>query len=128
MSEQCPFCNLDPDRIRLETEFGLAVVDLVPLTSGHMLVIPRQHVESVYDLPEDQQQGLWALTREVRDLLTAQLEPDGFTIGLSEGIAAGQTLFHAHIHVIPRRLGDVSDPTGGLRAIFPNKARYREQL
>lgn len=127
MREECPFCDVERDRIRLETETGLAIRDLFPVADGHTLVIPRRHVSSIYDLPEDEQTALWELTRATRDYLIEEHRPDGFTIGLNEGLAAGQSVPHAHIHVIPRHLGDVPDPTGGLRAIFPHRARYWER-
>lgn len=127
MGGECPFCDLEARRIRLETEVGLAIDDLFPAAEGHTLVIPRRHVRTIYDLPEPQQAALWELTRTVRDDLIEELGPDGFTIGLNEGMAAGQSVDHTHIHVIPRFLGDVPDPTGGIRAIFPHRARYWEQ-
>lgn len=127
MSDECPFCRPESWRIRLETEVGLAIQDLFPVAAGHTLVIPRAHVRTIYDLAEEDQAALWELTRTVRDDLVEDLRPDGFTIGLNEGMAAGQSVDHTHIHVIPRFLGDVPDPTGGIRAIFPERARYWER-
>lgn len=127
MLEQCPFCGPEEERIRLETDVGLAIDDLFPVAEGHTLVIPRGHLRTIYDLPEREQAALWELTRTVRDDLIEELGPDGFTIGMNEGMAAGQSVDHAHIHVIPRYLGDVPDPTGGIRAIFPDRARYWER-
>lgn len=127
MDEECPFCWPEPSRIRIETDAGLAIDDLFPVAEGHTLVIPRGHVRTIYDLPEAEQTELWELVRRVRDDLVEDLAPDGFTIGLNEGSAAGQSVDHAHIHVIPRALGDVPDPTGGIRAIFPQRARYWER-
>lgn len=127
MTSECPFCQVEPERIRIETEVGLAIRDLFPVSEGHVLVIPRRHVRSIYDLPEDEQAAMWELTRAARDLLVEELRPDGFTIGLNEGMAAGQSVHHTNIHVIPRYLGDVPDPTGGIRAIFPHRARYWER-
>lgn len=126
-ARECPFCDVEADRIRLESGAGLAIRDLFPVAEGHTLVIPRRHVASIYDLPAAEERELWDLTRRTRDLLISEHRPDGFTIGLNEGLAAGQSVPHSHIHVIPRRLGDVPDPTGGLRAIFPQRARYWER-
>lgn len=126
MAEECPFCHPEASRIRIETDVGLAIDDLFPVADGHTLVIPRPHVRTLYDLPEPAQADLWELVRTVRDDLVMELRPDGFTIGLNEGRAAGQSVDHAHVHVIPRFLGDVPDPTGGIRAIFPDRARYWE--
>ncbi|MCL7937743.1 MAG: HIT domain-containing protein, partial [marine benthic group bacterium] len=93
---------------------------------GHCLVLPRAHVGSLWDLSLDEQLEVWNLVAEARDLLAGRHAPDGFTVGVNDGLAAGQTIPHAHVHVIPRHLGDVSDPTGGLRGILPHKARYWE--
>ena len=82
---------------------------------------------SIYELPFEDEAALWSLTRRIRDRIVRRHGPDGFTIGVNEGLAAGQSVPHAHIHVIPRQLGDVPDPTGGIRAIFPRKARYWER-
>ena len=124
MSDRCPFCEPDADRVWLENEIGLAMWDAFPVTEGHTLVVPRQHVASICDLSPDAQSALWALAAEARNRLNDNLHPDGFNIGLNDGEAAGQTILHAHIHVIPRREGDVTDPRGGVRWIIPDKARY----
>jgi len=126
--DQCPFCDLDSDRIWLENEFGRAVWDGFPISKGHTLVVPKFHIPSFHDLKPEVQLALWKLVGEVRKRLNKDLSPDGFNIGLNDGEAAGQTVMHAHIHVIPRWNGDVPDPRGGVRWIIPDKARYwREQ-
>ena len=123
----CPFCELPDERIRLEGEHGLVVRDGFPVAPGHLLIVPRRHVESIFHLPQAEQDELWALTASARGLLIREARPEGFTIGINDGLAAGQTVPHAHIHVIPRQIGDVADPTGGIRAIVsPRKARYWE--
>ena len=121
---QCPFCELDPEKAWFDTEHGLVIRDGFPISEGHTLVIPRFHVSSLFDLDSETQAALWKLVAEVRRRLTDELEPDGFNIGLNDGEAAGQTVMHAHIHVIPRWKGDVPDPRGGVRWIIPDKARY----
>ncbi len=120
----CPFCHPAPERITHQSEFALALLDAYPVAPGHTLVIPRQHVPSLYDLPAREQDALWHLVRQVRQSLTDQFQPDAFNIGCNDGPAAGQTVLHAHIHVIPRHFGDVSDPRGGIRCVIPSKARY----
>ena len=124
MPDKCPFCEPDADRVWLETEFGMAIWDAFPVTDGHTLVVPRQHVASIYELSADAQAALWQLVAQARQRLQDDLHPDGFNIGLNDGEAAGQTILQAHIHVIPRRDGDVEDPRGGVRWIIPEKARY----
>ena len=120
----CPFCGLD--EAGLLTRNALAVVksDAYPLTKGHALVIPRRHVASFFDCSADERVAMMQLIDEVKVLLDRQHAPDGYNIGLNNGIAAGQTVMHVHMHVIPRYAGDVADPLGGVRWIFPEKAAY----
>src|SRR5689334_9934167 len=113
--EDCPFCRLEPGRIRLEEEYATAILDGFAVAEGHTLVVPRRHVASLFDLTERERASVWALVDRVRALLLAELRPDGFNVGLNDGPAAGQTVMHAHVHVIPRRFGDVADPRGGVR-------------
>ena len=126
MDAECPFCTLPEERIWLETDRVVAVPDYYPATDGHCLVLPRVHIASLWDLSPEEHAEVWDLVAEVRDLLVERHSPDGFTIGVNDGLAAGQTIPHAHVHVIPRHLGDVSDPPGGLRGILPHNARYWE--
>lgn len=120
----CPFCHLEKSRIRLESEFAAAFLDGFPVAQGHTLVIPKRHVASLFDLPDEEQAAVWRLVARMRASLVAELQPDGFNVGLNDGTAAGQTVMHAHVHVIPRRLGDVADPMDGVRWIIPDKAAY----
>ena len=124
MPDICPFCEPGSERVWMENAIGLVLWDAFPVTEGHTLVVPRTHVGSVYQLSSDEQAVLWALVAEARQRLQDQLYPDGFNIGVNDGAAAGQTVPHAHIHVIPRRTGDVPDPRGGVRWVIPDKARY----
>ena len=122
--DDCPFCHLERGRIRLEDEYAAAIPDGFAVTEGHTLVVPRRHVASIFDLTEREQRSVWRLVAQARALLLAELGPDGFNVGLHDGPAAGQTVLHAHVHVIPRRAGDVADPRGGVRWVVPAKARY----
>ena len=94
------------------------------VAEGHSLVVPKRHVASLFDLPDEEQAALWRLVALVRGNLMAELKPDGFNFGVNDGSAAGQTVMHAHVHVIPRRKDDVADPRGGVRWIIPSKAQY----
>ena len=127
MDTECPFCDLPESRLWIEQDLALATPDMYPAADGHTLVLPRRHVASIFDLDEDESMELWALVGAVRAELDRQYRPDGFTVGINDGLAAGQTIPHAHVHIIPRHLGDVADPTGGLRGILPHKARYWEK-
>jgi len=109
----CPFCALSRDRVSIATEHAVAFSDGYPVAPGHTLVIPRVHVASLFDLP-DVQAAVWQLVAQVRSKLLDDLHPDGFNIGINDGVAAGQTVPHAHVH-IPRWIGDVPDPRGGVR-------------
>lgn len=121
---KCPFCHKRDAEIRHQNAVGFAFLDSFPISNGHTLVLPRMHVASLFDLPAEEQAALWQLVLEVRQQLQMEFQPAGFNIGVNDGQAAGQTVEHAHIHVIPRYNGDVADPRGGVRWIIPDKARY----
>lgn len=120
----CPFCYLEASSVQLENDYAVAFLDGFPVTAGHTLVVPKRHIASVCDLPEEEQGAVWSLVTQVRAKLLAELKPDGFNIGLNDGTAAGQTVMHAHVHVIPRCHGDVADPRGGVRRVLRKKAQY----
>lgn len=122
--DPCPFCAVEPARIWIETEHAIAFGDAYPVADGHTLVVPRKHVCTIYELSIAEQQALWELVSEVRSRLLTGLNPDGFNIGFNDGLEAGQTVEHAHIHVIPRRKGDVPDPRGGIRWVIAENAAY----
>ena len=121
---ECPFCNLAEERIWVQTDSAIAFLDNFPVSPGHTLVIPADHIGALMELPENDLKEIWELVAHVRKLLIEKYKPDGFNIGINEGIAAGQTVPHAHIHIIPRFKGDVPDPRGGVRWIIPEKAKY----
>jgi diadenosine tetraphosphate (Ap4A) HIT family hydrolase len=122
--QHCPFCHLEQSQLTLEKDPAVAFPDAFPVVEGHMLVVPRRHVASLFDLPDEELASIWRLVAEVRGKLAMELTPDGFTIGVNDGPAAGQTVLHAHVHVIPRRAGDVADPRGGVSWVVPAKAPY----
>ena len=120
----CPFCTIEPSRAWLEIEYAIALPDAYPVAHGHTLLVPRKHVRTIYELTRPEQNDIWDLVGRVRERLITTSKPDGFNIGLNDGVAAGQTVEHAHIHVIPRRRGDVTEPRGGIRWVIAAKARY----
>jgi len=122
----CPFCTLPAGRITAENEHAFCLLDGFPLTEGHMLVVPRRHVANLFDLGEQELAAVWRLVAEVHNRLRASDDVHGVNVGLNDGRAAGQTIEHAHVHVIPRREGDVPDPRGGVRWVLPERARYWE--
>lgn len=121
-----PFSPLESERIIFEDDATVAFSDRYPVSPGHTLVVCKQVTASLFDLPVDRQASLWGAVATVRSMLQEQLAPNGFNIGLNDGPAGGQTIAHAHIHIIPRYAGDQDDPRGGVRWVFPEKARYWE--
>jgi len=124
MNEDCKFCNIDASRIIREEDAGFIIRDGYPVTLGHTLIIPRMHVSSLFQLDVDEQSKLFILMNKAKNILDNEFSPDGYNIGINDGVAAGQTIQHLHIHLIPRYKGDQGDPRGGVRLIFPHKAKY----
>jgi diadenosine tetraphosphate (Ap4A) HIT family hydrolase len=119
-----PFTPIDPGQIIMQNDYAVAFFDRYPVSEGHALIVPKKVLASMYDLPKAWQNELWSASGEVRSILKDWYAPDAFNIGLNDGPAAGQTVMHSHIHVIPRYTGDQPDPRGGIRKIFPDKAAY----
>jgi diadenosine tetraphosphate (Ap4A) HIT family hydrolase len=110
----CAFCQpLPRERILAETDVAIAFLDGFPVSKGHTLIIPKRHVPSVFDLRGSEFLMLWSEVAAIRKLLADKYHPAGFNIGVNDGAAAGQTVRHAHIHIIPRHAGDVPDHRGG---------------
>ena len=122
---QCVFCAIAEADIVAANDLAFAVRDTSPITPLHALVLPRRHVSSYFDLDRAELAAVQALLEHVR-LATLGADPlvEGFNIGVNIGEAAGQTIFHCHVHLIPRRRGDVENPRGGVRAVIPGKALY----
>jgi superfamily II DNA or RNA helicase/diadenosine tetraphosphate (Ap4A) HIT family hydrolase len=121
----CPFCELPRERVVLENEVALAVRDGFPVSPGHTLVLPRRHVASFFAASAAEREGLLALVEEVKARLDAELHPDGYNVGWNDGEAAGQTVMHLHLHVIPRYRDDLDDPRGGVRLVIPEAGNYK---
>jgi diadenosine tetraphosphate (Ap4A) HIT family hydrolase len=124
MTKPCAFCNLAPDRIIGENEFAVVVRDSFPVSPGHTLVIPRRHTGSFFSLDAGEREAMLQLLDEAKAGIEAGLHPDGYNICINDGPAAGQTVPHLHIHLIPRYAGDTPDPRGGVRWVLPAKAKY----
>jgi len=123
--ESCFFCPMPPERVIVKNELAYAIRDGFPVTPLHILVIPRRHVVDYFGLTEDEVLACHALIKRVRELvLSEDTTVEGFNIGVNTGAAGGQTIFHCHIHVIPRRGGDVENPRGGVRNVIPGKGDY----
>ena len=121
----CVFCNLDESRIEIENDLALSFKDLYPVTNGHTLVIPKRKVQSFFDLTEEETAAMFELLHlQKEDLKNKDSSITGFNIGINDGKDAGQTIMHCHIHLIPRRSGDMEDPRGGVRGVIPEKQSY----
>ena len=121
----CIFCQIPKDRILFENEFGYAILDGYPVTDYHSLVIPKRHVEDYFGLTKDELLAADELIKKLKDfILSKDKSVSGFNIGMNAGEDAGQTVFHCHIHLIPRRKKDVKEPRGGVRQIIPGKGSY----
>lgn len=126
MNSECPFCNLEPDRIISESDYTITIRDGFPVSEGHTLIIPRRHVQSFFELQAIEKAAILQALDEAKEALDKEYSPDGYNIGINDGEAAGQTVMHLHVHLIPRYKGDTEDPRGGVRHIFPRKAKYWE--
>ncbi|MDQ7095414.1 HIT family protein [Desulfosporosinus sp. PR] len=113
----CIFCSLPKSDVLVENEIAVAFFDKFPVNEGHVLLVPKRHVSSLFDLTEEEVMGVWNLVQEVKEMLDRRFQPVAYNIGANVGAAAGQTVFHAHVHVIPRYQGDVPDPRGGVRNV-----------
>ena len=125
LSSNCPFCKLN-SKVELvcETATALAFFDGYPVSKGHTLIIPKRHVANYFDLSDEEQQDLWHMVNQCKTDLEKRFHPDGFNVGINVNEAAGQSVFHVHIHLIPRYKGDVENPKGGVRGVIKEKQRY----
>ncbi|MBT8139066.1 MAG: HIT family protein [Gammaproteobacteria bacterium] len=123
--KDCIFCALADERILMGKGGMLLIEDAYPVTQGHSLVFPKRHVETWFDLSDEERATLDELLIQQRKVLLAS-DPSitGFNIGTNCGEAAGQTIPHCHVHLIPRRAGDVENPRGGVRGVIPEQQQY----
>jgi diadenosine tetraphosphate (Ap4A) HIT family hydrolase len=119
----CIFCQHEHP-ILAQSGQSVAFLDSFPVSNGHALVVPKRHVASLWDMTADEYTDAFCLVRRVKEILQEKFQPQGFNVGVNCGEAAGQTVFHAHIHIIPRYTGDVESPRGGVRHIIPGKGNY----
>ena len=121
--KDCPFCG-DIDSIIDESKYWYAIYDKYPVSKGHTLLISKRHISSFFDLTSEETRQIHSMIKRVKRKLDDKYFPNGYNIGVNCGRAAGQTVPHCHIHIIPRYDNDVSDPTGGIRGVIPNKQKY----
>jgi superfamily II DNA or RNA helicase/HKD family nuclease len=120
----CPFCSISPERIAFSDTHGNGVWDAYPVTPGHLLIVPRRHAPTWNDLTDVERSWIWSTIDQAIFAIKSRHSPEGFNVGFNLGSAAGQTVPHFHLHVIPRYVGDVADPRGGIRHVLPQKANY----
>lgn len=125
-SRECPFCDFDSEEIVVQNALWLARWDKYPVSPGHLLLIPFRHVASYFDTTSQEKQLLLQILDDCKQFLDTHYNPNGYNIGINIGVAAGQTIMHLHIHIIPRYYGDVTHPEGGVRGVIPNKQKYRK--
>ena len=124
MDAQCPFCSPVSDEIVLENLLCYSRYDKYPVGKGHLLVVPFRHVANFFELTEAERKAAFELVWQAQAKLDHEFQPEGYNVGVNVGPAAGQTVMHVHIHLIPRYHGDVPDPRGGVRFVIPEKAKY----
>ena len=125
VNNPCLFCNL-PDNLKIQAENDLAfaVFDGFPVNPGHVLVIPKRHVANYFELTKNELRAIQELLFLMKSRVEKEFHPDGFNIGINVGECAGQSVFHVHVHLIPRFKGDVENPRGGVRGVIPAKQKY----
>ena len=120
----CVFCSLKKDEILFENDLAVAFFDNYPVSKGHILVIPKRHVVHYFDLSEAEMSSIFELSQKVKEYLDEKYHPDGYNVGFNVLEAGGQSVMHAHMHIIPRYKGDVENPRGGIRKVVKIKDRH----
>ncbi len=118
----CMFCNIRAPIA--ENDLAFAIFDRYPVSPGHVLVVTKRHVASFFDTTADERSAVLALLLEIKQQTDAKLTPDGYNVGVNVGVAAGQTMMHVHMHLIPRFSGDMENPRGGVRGVIPSRQNY----
>jgi len=123
MSE-CMFCNVKESEIIVENRYAFAILDHFPVNNGHCLIITKRHFADFFEATEEEIKAIYKLMHEVKEMFDIQYEPNGYNIGINVGTYAGQTINHLHVHLIPRYIGDVDDPKGGIRNFKQSMVEY----
>ena len=121
---ECIFCQIPKEEIVAESDLCLAFYDKFPVSPGHLLIIPKRHVADYFELTDDEIKAMQTMLFDMKKVIEEVYKPDGFNIGVNVGEAAGQSIFHVHMHLIPRYDGDVEYPRGGVRGVIPEKQNY----
>jgi len=122
----CLFCEkyLEKDNVLYENDSAYVLKDGFPVSKGHVLIIPKRHISDYFQTTEKEILDMDQALKVMKERIQKEFNPDGFNIGINNGTAAGQTVMHLHIHLIPRYSGDVLEPRGGIRGVIPGKQKY----
>ena len=121
----CLFCNINNKDLVFDNEFAFASFDSYPVSKYHSLIVPKRHILDYFELTNDELLACNDLIKKIKKKIQNDDKTvDGFNIGTNSGVAAGQSIMHCHIHLIPRRKGDVDNPQGGVRGVIPSKQHY----
>ncbi len=124
---KCPFCEIEDEKIILKNDLCYAIYDRFPVNPGHILIIPFRHFSSFFESSDEERVAIFNLLDKCKEFLDKKYQPDGYNIGINVGHFAGQTIFHLHVHLIPRYKGDIDNPRGGVRGVIPAKRMYRSE-
>ena len=124
--EKCLFCEWEKEKekIILENEYAFARFDSFPVNKGHVLFVTKRHVKDFFETTSEEKNSIFELVANVKEIIDRKYHPDGYNIGMNCGVAAGQSVMHVHVHLIPRFNGDVENPMGGVRGVIPKKQSY----
>ena len=124
----CIFCEIRAEELQFENQLAYSSRDSYPVSELHSLIVPKRHVETYFELSNEEIQACNELILKTKEkILQHDLSVKGFNIGTNVGKIAGQSIMHCHIHLIPRRLGDVENPQGGVRSVIPKKQHYKRK-
>ena len=124
----CLFCNTKESGFTNQNELAYASYDTYPVSKYHCLIIPKRHIKDFFELTDEELVACNDLIRKVKDeVIKKDPNIDGFNLGTNIGRVSGQSILHCHFHLIPRRLGDVKNPQGGVRSVIPNKQHYKRK-
>ena len=124
--ENCLFCEWkdEKEKIILENEYAFARFDEFPVSKGHILFMTKRHVKDFFETTAEEKNAIFELMDQAKAMLDEKYYPDGYNIGMNCGQAAGQSVMHVHVHLIPRYNGDIKNPRGGIRGVIPKKQSY----
>ena len=121
----CFFCKcLDEKNYQLENEYAIARYDDFPVNKGHLEVITKRHIKDWWETTPEEKLAIFELLDKAKEIIESKYNPDGYNIGMNLGESAGQTVMHLHVHLIPRYVGDVANPRGGVRGVIPERKNY----